>query len=177
MAGTLLIRKMDPSELCGDLAERVYCLCDSAYGSPTRLYFEQVGPGCHLLGFEGDVLVSHLMWVTRWLEPEGRPLLRTAYVEMVATAPAFQGRGYASALLQELVAHISHYDVAALSPAREGLYTRLGWRYWRGPLAIRHNGTLVPTPEEQVMLLPLPRTPQLPWNAGLSVEWRPGEVW
>jgi len=72
---------------------------------------------------------------------------------------------------------VGDYDLAALCPTRDGLYRRLGWRYWRGPLSVRKDGHVVPTPQERVMILPLPLTPTLDLDAPLSVEWRPGEVW
>ena len=52
-----------------------------------------------------------------------------------------------------------------------------GWRYWRGPLSVRKDGQVVPTPQERVMIMPLPLTPAIDLDAPLSVEWRPGEVW
>jgi aminoglycoside 2'-N-acetyltransferase I len=33
------------------------------------------------------------------------------------------------------------------------------------------------TPDEQVMVLRLPRTPLLDLDAALTAEWRPGELW
>lgn len=140
-------------------------------------YFEAIGPGEHLLGWRGGVLVSHLMWVTRWLRTGEGALMRTAYVELVATRPRLQGQGYATALLEHFPSQVTDFDLAALSPATETLYTRLGWRFWRGPLAVRTAQGLVPTPEEEVMVLLLPRSPTLDLDAPLSVEWRPGEVW
>lgn len=177
MAEVLSIRRLATADLTSVIRKALYRLCDSAYGCPAESLFEQLGSGTHLLGFVGRTLVTHLMWVTRWLQPEDMEPLRTAYVEMVATEPASQRGGHASALLRELVSHIRDYDVAALCPATEGLYARQGWRFWRGPLAARRDGALVATPEERVMLLTLPRTPALDWDAGLSIEWRPGEVW
>ena len=72
---------------------------------------------------------------------------------------------------------VADYELAALSPATEGLYARLGWRFWRGPLSIRTETGLIPTPDEQVMFLRLPKTPPLDDTLPLSAEWRPGEVW
>jgi GNAT superfamily N-acetyltransferase len=117
------------------------------------------------------------MWVARQLEPQGTVALRTAYVELVATAPDARGRGYATRLLESVPGRVEDYDLAALSPATERLYTRLGWRYWRGPLSIRTDTGLVPTPDEQIMYLRLPSTPPLDDTLPLSAEWRPGEVW
>lgn len=174
---TLVIHQLPSTAFSRDIEANVRGVCDAAYGAETRRYFEQLGNGEHLLGFLGETLVSHLMWVTRWLVPASREPLRTAYVEMVATEPLLQRRGYASNLLHDLPPHLADYDLAALCPATEGLYARLGWRFWRGPLSTRRNGVLEPTPNERVMLLPLPRTPPLDWDSGLSIEWRPGEVW
>jgi aminoglycoside 2'-N-acetyltransferase I len=159
------------------VAAEIRHLCDAAYLEDTGPFFDELGPGEHLLARHGTTLVAHLMWVTRWLQPQGRELLRTAYVELVATAPAEQRKGYASGLLKAFPALVQDYDVAALSPATEGLYLRQGWRFWRGPLAVRTAGGLVATPEERVMILALPKTPQLDLTVPLSVEWRPGEVW
>lgn len=152
-------------------------LCDAAYGEDTASFFESLGPGHHLLGMLDGAPVSHLMWVTRWLEPKDQPRLRTAYIEMVATAPDHQRRGYATALLEHLVPLLGDFDLAALSPATEGVYAPLGWRFWRGPLFARRDGSIIATPEERVMVLRLPRTPALDFDRPLSVEWRRGEVW
>lgn len=173
----LAVEQVPSAALTPELAETVHSLCDAAYGSATASYLESIGPGEHLLGRRDGVLVSHLMWVTRWLQPAGHEPLRTAYVEMVATDPGWQRQGCATALLGQVVPRVAEYDLAALCPATEGLYARLGWRFWRGPLRVRKDGRLLATPEERVMILPLPGTPPLDLDAPLSVEWRPGEVW
>lgn len=65
------------------------------------------------------------------------------------------------------------YRLAALCPAEFALYERLGWRFWRGPLGIRMpSGETDATPEERIMILKLPGTPQLDLDAPLSAEWR-----
>jgi aminoglycoside 2'-N-acetyltransferase I len=159
------------------VAAAVRTLCDAAYGTATASYFESLGAGEHLLGWRDGALVSHLMWVTRWLQADGHAALRTAYVEMVATAPAARRRGYASALLERLVSLVGDFELAALCPATAGFYTRLGWQFWRGPLSTRRHGRLVPTRQERVMIRRLPLTPALDLDLPLSVEWRAGEVW
>jgi aminoglycoside 2'-N-acetyltransferase I len=173
----LLIQRVTTASLSRADIVAIRELCDAAYQAETASYFESLGPGEHLLGQRNGALVCHLMWVTRWLQPGDNPLLRTAYVEMVATAPGRQRRGEATALLKYFTLQVQDFDLAALSPATETLYTRLGWRYWRGPLATRTGHGLVPTPDEQVMVLLLPRSPLLDLELPLSVEWRPGEVW
>jgi aminoglycoside 2'-N-acetyltransferase I len=103
--------------------------------------------------------------------------LRTAYVEAVATEPGLQGQGLASAIMRRLASCITDYDFAALSPAQPGLYRKVGWEFWRGPLFIRTADGLLPTPDESIMCLALPKTPPLDWTLPLSAEWREGEVW
>jgi len=48
------------------------------------------------------------MWVTRWLQPGDGSSLRTAYVEMVATDPGYQGRGFATKIIRRLMEEILH---------------------------------------------------------------------
>ena len=131
--------------------------------------------------FKADV--SHAEFVPRWLQPAGQPLLRTAYVEAVATAPSRRGRGLASAVMQRLgdeVAADPAWQLAALSPSHADFYARLGWESWRGPLGIRRaDGVVEASPaNEQVMIRRLPRTPAtLDIAAPLTAEWREGELW
>lgn len=79
--------------------------------------------------------------------------------------------------MRALQAQILDFDLAALSPFDERWYARLGWETWRGPLSIRTATGLLPTPDEQVMTLRLPRTPALDLDAPLSAEWRELESW
>jgi aminoglycoside 2'-N-acetyltransferase I len=177
MSASLNIERVATHQLSSAQASEVRDLCDAAYGVLTAPFFDSVGPGAHLLGLRAGVLVCHLMWVTRWLQPAGRSPLQTAYVELVATAPTQQRQGYATALLKALPPLLEGFEVAALCPATEQLYLRVGWRFWDGPLFHRRGGQMIPDPEERVMLLPLPRTPHLDWSVPISVEWRAGEVW
>ncbi len=153
-------------------------LCTEAYGEDFSTYLELLGPGVHVVGrLEGEV-VCHAMWVTRVLEAGDRFTLRTAYIEAVATKPRLQRRGVASEILRCLAAEILDYDLGALSPSEPALYARLGWEPWRGPLFIRTDDGLQPTPDEGVMIRRLPGTPaDLDVTARLSAEWRPGELW
>lgn len=161
----------------GQLAE-ILAMCELAYDEPLAELFAAYGPATHLIGRRDGFIVSHVMWVTRWLQPVGMAPLRTAYVEMVASHPAYQGLGYATRLMAQVPDQLDdHFQLAALCPAETSLYGRLGWVSWRGPLSIRRDGRLLPTPDERVMILPLNKTPSLNLDAGLSAEWRAGEMW
>jgi GNAT superfamily N-acetyltransferase len=151
----------------------------AAYEEDIAPFLRDNGSGLHALGRVKGVLVSHAQVITRALQVEGRAPMRTAYVELVATDPPMQGRGFASALLRALAPQMHAFDIAALSPSDDGFYARLGWKLWRGPLSVRTLTGLEASPDdEQVMILRLPRTPSdLDLEAPLSIEWRPGEAW
>lgn len=159
--------------------EEILSLCHAAYGEDLTDLFGTSGAATHVLGSVGDRIVSHAMWITRWLQCAGAQPLGTAYVEAVATLPAYQGRGHATAVMQCLAAGIpASYELSALSPAETSLYARLGWQCWRGPLSIRMpSGLEEPTPEERIMVLELPGRAKLNLDAALSAEWREGEPW
>jgi aminoglycoside 2'-N-acetyltransferase I len=167
------------AELPARTLDEIFALCDRAYEEDLRPAFRTLPDPVHVFAVEGGAVVSHALWVTRWLAPGARPPLRTAYVEAVATDPSWQGRGLATAVMRTLVTQISTFELAALSPSDRGwpLYTRLGWQPWTGPLFVREDSGLVETPDEAILIHRLPRTPPLDPGEPLSAEWRPGEVW
>jgi len=174
----LVVERIASEALPPAIRREIVDLCSEAYEETFDQYLEDVGPGVHLFGRVEGTLAAHLMWVPRLLEVGSRLGLRTAYVEAVATRPAFQRRGLASALLRRCPTEVADFDLAALCPSDAAFYQRLGWQLWRGPLFIRTPSGPQSTPEEQVMILPLPKTPlHLPLDAPLSAEWRKGELW
>ena len=153
-------------------------LCSQAYEEDYAPYLEAFENARHILACLDGKLVSHALWITRWLQIGRGPLLRTAYVEGVATDAHYRSRGFASMVMEHLAKEIIDYQIGGLSPAETSLYTRLGWEYWRGPLFHRKDGELIRDPaEEAVMILCLPKTPELDLTQPISVEWRQGEVW
>lgn len=159
-----------------DRAE-VLALCSHAFQCDYAPFLDTFTGATHVLASVDGRIVSHALWFTRWLQVADGPLLRTAYVEGVATAPAYEQRGLATAVMQTLQAQIVDFDIGGLSPAQHGLYERLGWKLWRGPLSARTAEGMIATPEDEVMILRLPGTPPLDLDAPLSIEWRAGEVW
>jgi aminoglycoside 2'-N-acetyltransferase I len=156
-------------------------VCLAAHEDPEfkRLFEYFPGGGQHVLGYAGGRLVSHAIVTTRWLQPEGQPILRTAYVDAVSTLPAVQGQGYGSAVMRRLAGLVAgEYDIACLETDRQGFYARLGWEEWRGPLAGRSEQGLVPTPNQTgVMILRLPRTPALDLDGRLTIECQRSRIW
>jgi aminoglycoside 2'-N-acetyltransferase I len=132
----------------------------------------------HFLAYDGDTLVSHAVVSTRGVQPDGLPILRTAFVDAVSTLPARQNEGYGSATMQHLAETISDYEIGCLQTDRTSFYAHLGWEEWRGPLAGRSNDGLIPTPDQRgVMVLLLPSTPQLDLNAAMTIECQPERIW
>lgn len=153
-------------------------LCTRAYEEDFAPYLAAISGGVHVLAYLEGTLVCHAMWVTRWLQVGAGPLRRTAYVEAVATEPAFQRRGYATQVLRRLAEEVQGYEIAALSPSAPAFYARLGWLLWQGPLSVRTDTAVVASPDEAVMILCLPNTTPIDLFAPLSIEWRAGdEVW
>ena len=72
----------------------------------------------HFLAYDGDTLVSHAVVSTRGVQPEGLPIMRTAFVDAVSTLPSLQNQGYGSATMQRLAETISDYETGCLQTDR-----------------------------------------------------------
>lgn len=161
----------------------IIALCELAFAEDFSHYFEHHPDGTHVLARDSrGVLVSYGAFVERWLQPEGLPPLRTAYIEALATHPDHRRQGLASAVLARLVGRIEEegdWSLAGLSPAVEEFYERRGWEKWCGPLGIRMDGRIEPSPpDEELMILRLPSTPaDLDLHRPISAEWRVDELW
>jgi aminoglycoside 2'-N-acetyltransferase I len=176
----LKLEVLHADQLTSEQRAEIHALCKRAYAMydvDLDPLFQTFTDTTHVIGWWGSDIVSHAMWVTRWLQPSNQPPLRTAYVEMVATEPQFQGRGFATAVMRRLASSIHDFEIGGLSPAEPMLYTRLGWVFWQGPLFIRTQAGLLSTPDGSVMILRLPKTPPLDLTLPLSAEWREGELW
>ena len=135
--------------------------------------------GTHVVLDAGGEIVSHASVVERELRVGGRPL-RTGYVEAVATAPAWRGRGHGTTVMRDVNDVVREgFELGALGTGVHAFYERLGWRAWRGPTAVRTPDGERPTPDEDGLILVLftPTTPPLDETAPLSCDWRPGDVW
>lgn len=180
MNENLKLEVLHDNQLTPEQSAEIHALCNRAYavyGVDLEPLFQTFTEATHVVGWLGSAMVSHAMWVTRWLQPSNQRPLRTAYVEMVATDPPFQGRGFATAVMHRLVSAIHDFDLGGLCPAEPMLYEKLGWVFWHGPLSIRAKEGLISTPDIQIMILPLPKTPDLDLSSPLSAEWREGELW
>jgi aminoglycoside 2'-N-acetyltransferase I len=167
-----------------DISENEYTdisdLCSRAYGREDfRHLLETFKDTTHVLGRYQQQLVSHALWITRWLQYPGLPPWRTAYVEAVATDEQYRNRGFATQVMKRIAEEIVDNDIGGLCTGTSiGLYSRSGWKLWRGPLSIRTEDGMMATPEEKgVMVLELLKTPNIDLDMPLSAEWREGELW
>jgi len=133
--------------------------------------------GLHFLACQEQTLVGHAVVTTRWLQHNDQPILRTAYVDAVATLPEYQNHGVGSTLMQRLASEIDEYEIACLETERASFYSRLGWQAWRGTLAGRKESELIPTPNQTgIMILTTPKTPPLDLDGSLTIEYD-GRFW
>jgi aminoglycoside 2'-N-acetyltransferase I len=178
MSSNLSLKTAFKDDLSQTESSEILTLCSQAYEEDYAPYLETFESSCHILARLDGRLVSHALWITRWLQIGSGPLLRTAYVEGVATDAHYRSRGFASAVMERLAREIIDFEIGGLSPAETSLYSRLGWEYWLGPLFHRKDGMLFRDPaDEAIMILRLPKTPVLDLTQPISVEWRQGEVW
>jgi len=153
-------------------------LCTEAHQTDfSRLFFYLPSDGLHFLVYRDDQIVSHAVVTTRWVQPEILPILRGAYAEAIATLPAYQRRGYGSAMLRELASSITDYDIAYLESEPVSFFQQLGWERWRGPCAQRSGDQLVPTLSAcSILVLRLPHTPPLDLDRLITLESQPGRI-
>ncbi len=162
------------------LAERdhIVALCTRAFEQDFADLFDFVTNSMHVLAYRENRLIGHACWTTRWLQPDGHPALRTAYVDAVAIDPADQGQGIGSAVMRRVADEARDFALNALSSTQAvGFYERLGWERWRGPTAVRTPQGVVPTPEDTVLILRTATTPALDTAGLLIADPRGGQPW
>jgi aminoglycoside 2'-N-acetyltransferase I len=179
MSESIIVMSTHTEDLNADTRASIIHVCRTAHQEDDfqHLFTYIPSDGIHVLAYRGHELVSHAVATTRWLQPEGLPVLRTAYIDAVATLPAYQGQGIGSRLMRHLAAVISDFEIACLETDRVSFYTRLGWEVWRGPLAGRKAAKLLPTPDQKgIMILRLAGTPALDVDRLLVVKYD-GRIW
>ncbi len=174
---TLELRVVSSTGMTQEQFDAVVALCSEVFNLDYAFYMNLDLYRVHVLGYVGDRLVAHALWLTRRLRVGTGPWLDAAYVEGVATHADFRGRGYGSAVMRRLQEEIGGFDLGALSPAEPGWYERLGWVRWQGPLFIVKDGDVQATPDECVVVHRTLRSADLDVSASLTGEWRPFELW
>jgi aminoglycoside 2'-N-acetyltransferase I len=180
MKESISVMSARTEDLSAETRAAIIHLCITAHHEDdfTNLFSYIPSGGIHVLAYRAHELVSHAVVTTRWLQPEGLPVLRTAYLDAVATLPVYQGQGIGSTLMRHLASVISDYEIACLeTDDRVSFYAQVGWELWQGALAGRRATELVPTPDQQgIMILRLARTPALDLASSLTIEYD-GRIW
>ena len=158
-------------------------LCVAAFNEPWDDYWENIGPGVHVLAEDVQRgIMAHAAIVDRLLYP-GDLTLRAGYVEAVAVWPDLQRRGLGTQVMDVINSMLdAGYELGALGTGKHEFYARLGWVTWWGPTSIRErDGSLLRSPNEDgdIMVRITPTTPAgLDLSLPIAVDWRPGdEVW
>jgi aminoglycoside 2'-N-acetyltransferase I len=165
---------MHTNELDDRMRSDVIRLCVEAHREPDfeNLFSYLPDDGLHVLATIDDrTLVGHAVVTTRWLQAGTKPMLRTAYVDAVATSPQHQGQGIGTTVMRHLATLAIGWEIACLETDGQSFYEQLGWEEWRGPLAGRTDTGLIPTPDQRgIMILRLPDTPPLDLQEPLTIE-------
>ena len=182
MTESTAVQSFKTEELDADTRTAIVDVCVLAHQEEDfkNLFAYVPSGGWHFLAFHGEQLVSHALVTTRWVQPEGQPVLKTAYIDAVATLPSAQGQGHGSALMRHLANAIDgEYIIGCLETDDQvRFYQRVGWELWRGPLAGRSEQGLIPTPEQKgIMVLRLSRTPALNLDSTLTIECQEERIW
>ena len=151
---------------------------DAVEGGLTDEDWDHTLGGVHVIAAD-DGIVSHAAVVPRVLEAAGQTL-RTGYVEGVATAAPFRGRGHASAVMREAARIVREkYELGALATGIPDFYNGLGWEVWAGPTFASSSQGRIRTPDEDgaVMILRTPSTQDIDPSGPLTCDWRSGDVW
>jgi aminoglycoside 2'-N-acetyltransferase I len=181
--GDAHLRRIATAELTATEIEAIRAVLWAAFGDDpeeamTEHDWQHALGGTHVVAEADGRIVAHASVVSRELHVAGTPL-RTGYVEAVAVEPGRQGSGIGTVVMREVAAIVGPYEVGALGTAQHHFYERLGWRTWRGPSSVRTTSGDRPTPDEDgyIMVLTTEGSPTLDFDAPISCDWRPGDVW
>ena len=79
--GTLDLSVVTTTQLSAADKQAIVALCTRAFDEDFSSLFDFVQTGDHVLAHLDGRLVGHAVWGTRWLQIDGGPLLRAAYVD------------------------------------------------------------------------------------------------
>ena len=180
-AGRIDLRTVVTADLGAAEARRLRAFLAEAFGGQfgDDDWSHALG-GVHVLATVDGVLAAHAAVVGRQLVA-GDQTLRTGYVEAVATGAAWRRQGIGSTLMDAVERLVTGgFELGALAASEDGarLYQNRGWLHWVGQLSARTPDGVVPTPDEEVFVLPTPTTPPvLDPDGPLTCDWRRGDLW
>jgi aminoglycoside 2'-N-acetyltransferase I len=174
----LNISVVKTSDLTSGQIESIRSLMDDAFDDFADEDWDHALGGWHVIANDGE-MVAHAAVVERLLGV-GERLVRTGYVEAVATTPTRQGQGVGTAVMRciaEVV--VAEFEMGALATGAHEFYERLGWERWQGPTFVRDGDALVRTADEDdgIMILRCPPTESVDRSLPVSCDARTGDDW
>jgi aminoglycoside 2'-N-acetyltransferase I len=173
-------RLVHTADLDGDTRERARRMVLEAFdGEFTTADWEHALGGMHALICYHGALIAHAAVVQRSLL-HGGTALRCGYVEGVAVREDWRGQGLARALMDAVEQIVrGAYQVGALSSSEMGrpLCESRGWLPWRGETSVLAPTGTARTPDDDASLFVLPVTVTVDTSAGITCDWREGDVW
>ena len=168
---------VERSQLPQEALDLTIAVFSDAFPGEPFAYIREFWPATsvHALVYESERLVAHAGYLERDLYVRDRTIT-SAYVEFVCAEP--RRRGFGSEAMEAIRGEMERrgFGLGALCTGTPEFYERLGWRHWRGPTAYRAtDGTVVPTPDEEVMVLDLGASVNL--EEPIECDWRSGDIW
>jgi aminoglycoside 2'-N-acetyltransferase I len=183
VANRVTVTRVPTDSLTAEATSAIRALLWTAFGdgedAMTEDDWQHALGGVHFVAQAEGEIVAYSSVAERELEVDGLSI-RSGYVEAVATAVAFQGKGIGSLLMQEVNAYIrEQFQLGALGTGRHSFYERLGWLTWKGQTWVRTGDGPRRSPEEDgyILVLPTPTSPELDLAAPIACGWRAGDAW
>ena len=183
VANRVTVTRVPTDSLTAEATSAIRALLWTAFGdgedAMTEDDWQHALGGVHFVAQAEGEIVAYSSVAERELEVDGLSI-RSGYVEAVATAVAFQGKGIGSLLMQEVNAYIrERFQLGALGTGRHSFYERLGWLTWKGQTWVRTGDGPRRSPEEDgyILVLPTPTSPELDLAAPIACGWRAGDAW
>lgn len=133
--------------------------------------------GTHFAVVNDGHLIAHASVVCRRLSFDSR-VFDAGYVEALAVALEWRGRGVGSKLLSELTAFCrENFVVSMLSTGSHGFYETHGWRRMRAASYFESGSGLVRTAEEDETLMALSQLDDVLAARHVVCDFRDGDVW
>jgi aminoglycoside 2'-N-acetyltransferase I len=174
------VRTVHTADLSTATLKAARALLDDVFvGEMTDDDWEHALGGVHALVWEGAELIGHASVIQRRLLHGGRAL-RAGYVEGVGVRADRRRRGHGAAMMEALERVVrGAYDLGALGAADDaaGFYAARGWKRWQGQTSALTPAGLTRTDQEDGCIYVLPLAVPLDLSAGLTCDWRDGDVW
>lgn len=175
----LQIALISDSDLSEELEASLRELLNDAFdGDFAEADWQHTLGGIRFVGHLDNHLVAHGAVVARKMEVDDQ-VIEVGYVEGIAIAPRYWGKGYGSKLMEEITRYCnSKYSISILSTDEQTFYKKHGWSNFDGESYVSINGTVTRSAEEDeglMMLFGLDQTMVSPRK--VVCESRAGDAW